>query len=161
MRPEEAEMIHRGLTLLAVALLPAVAVASQEQILPPREIKLTVDVGQPFGTVVVTMEARGGCFQQTITKMSIEVDGKKLVVPAKALSDLRNVRPGSLQLRRERGWGKHPWLYVTFQLDPKPGQTKEAERPRVYLAIQQGKLVHRAINTPLPGGRHRYEQKKL
>ena len=154
-------MAKRWIVVAALVLLPAVAVASQEQILPPRQITMTVDAGQPFGTVVVALESRGGCFQQTITKMSIEVDGKMLTVPARGLSDLRNVVPGTLQLRRERGWGKHPWLYVTFQLDPRPGQTKEAERPRVYFAIQQGKLVHRAINTPLPGGKHSYEQKKL
>lgn len=148
-------------TMLLICLLPAAATASQEQILAPSGVSLEAKAGAPFGKVKVSMQVKGPCFKQRITSMTIQVAGRWIAVPRAALGDLRNVVPNTIEIRRERGWGKHPWLYVTFQLEPRPHVTDPRRRPRVYLAIQKGKLVHRSISQRLPGGKRSFEQKKL
>ena len=153
-------MRHATIVGLVFALLPASASGSAEQILSPQTIAITVDAGKPFGRIAVTIKKKAG--SPAVAAITIKVDKKTFRLPKKAFADLSKVRLSSVEVRRERGYGKHPWLYVTFLGQTRDRRLKTSKQPpRVYFAIQNGKLMHRSISFVTPKGRYDHIKKSL
>ncbi len=131
-------------SVLAVALAGTLphgdALASQEQIHDWRSLTTRVDAGSAFGTVDVTARIKGNGFARRLGTLQVNVGGKRIAVPTALLAKLGNPQLRSLHVRSERGYGKHPWLYVVFTLGPTKLNTKWTPS-YAYVSIQNGKLV--------------------
>jgi hypothetical protein len=129
----------RTALVLLVLLAPVTSRASEEEIHPWTSVAVTVDTGL-FGVVEVQAATAKG--KPELQSLAVKVKGKRVAIPPKALRGLPGLQLSSLAVHSERGYDKHPWLYVVFKT-AKPGP-KLVNR-WLYFAIQQGKLHRRTL----------------
>lgn len=134
-------------TLGIACIAWSAAVASEEEILSPHRITVTADGRKTFGELSATLETTKDAMDRRIKSINLTVDGKAFVVPKEQFDDLRNPLVQTTEFRMEAGYDKHPWLYLTFQLE-KQGAKSTSDRPRVYIRYQNGKLLDRSILQP-------------
>jgi hypothetical protein len=149
---------------LALALFMGLALqrgfCSQEAILEPVEASIRADAGAPFGEVSATLRTKGRNLERRISDIKLRVGRKSIRIPEKAYSDLTLPLLNTIELRREPGYDKEPWLYIFFQVG---FHTSDGQwRPkRVRIAYHAGRIESRSIETPNPDGSATWKEDKL
>ncbi|MFQ5930752.1 MAG: hypothetical protein ACE5MK_13750 [Acidobacteriota bacterium] len=144
--------------LFCLLLLASVSYSSEEEILAPHKASLSVYAGDHFGEVNVTIETSPD--YRKVESIRMNVGGKNVSVPKAAFNDLRNPLLNSLEIRTEAGYGKHPWLYITFDVAHRE-ESGEWNPKKVYVAYHEGKIKHRSIKSKISDTQWHWDKKDL
>lgn len=142
-------------SLAIVCLLGAPALASEEQLHPPKAVTLVADAGS-FGEVHVMAKLGAS---GAIDTLAIQVNKATILATAAWLETLPPLVLAGMEIRSERGYGPEPVLYVVLDTDPAK-LPKGAKRQRVHVWIEGGKLTGASITTTDAKGDSRWEQRK-
>lgn len=134
--------------------------ASEEEIIRPHRVILDADCGRSFGVVRVDMILARDKQANLVQGIVLSIAGAQHKVPVKAYADLRSPRLNTLELRTERGYDRHPWLYITFEAEHVDKNGKGNLR-RVYIASQNGRFVYRALKFRKADGQWAFERTAL
>jgi hypothetical protein len=125
--------------------------ASQERMIDADEVSIKADAGAPFGKVQVTMKAKGRAGQRRIAEIKWQIDGKDVIVPLEAFSDLERPMPNTLEIRTEAGYDKNPWLYLVFKIGHQTADGKWLPK-QIHIAYHAGRVESRFITTTKADG---------
>lgn len=140
--------------LLVQAWAASGAAGSEEDIAAWRTATFVYDAAKPFGRTTVTIDA-GGKAPAGVAALKVATAAFTVDVPPTVFDGQPPPDVGSVRVSSEAGYDKSPWLYISFALtNPKPGQPWDS--PRLYVAIQDGKIVKRFLKRWSDGG-PRYE----
>lgn len=124
------------LLVCGALLLCGRALGTEEAILNPHRVHLSVDAGEPFGEAEAIVESSGKGEDCRVQSMSLTVGGKTYSVPRSQLQDLRDPLLRTVQLRRA-GEGKDAYLNLTLKLWVRKSA---AEFPEACVVFHGGKL---------------------
>ena len=121
-----------------LASLILVSTASEESLIPVKTLGCTIEGERPdLGKMIATFSYSPE--EKKLGRLSVEMDGKKLEVPASSITGHPELDIHSARLSTERGYGPQPWYYVTFAI---PGEKIR----RFYFAFQDGKFMKTFIH---------------
>lgn len=123
--------------------------ASEEIIVPVKEIVLTSDAVPCFGIVTLRVNTMTVKDKIKFKEISIKIKNVWKKVPPKAFADLEQPLLSTLQLRAETDLEAKRWLYIYFELPPKE---KNLEPRQVHISYQDEDFVNRSITIPRKDG---------
>jgi len=128
---------------LALLILPINLEASQEQILNPNSVSLTVFAGEHFGNVKATITSN----DEVVQNIELEVKNEKVIIPKEVYGYLKKPFLNSFQIRTERGYDEYPHLYIYLELQFKTDSGEWIPK-KVHLDYYNGVIQSISIRTP-------------
>ena len=139
--------------------VPSLCRCSEETIHNPYEVTLAADTGASFGEVKLSIHQSKNASAK-ITSIDLWLGEENIKVPETAYADLEAPLLGSVQIRSEAGYDKHPWLYIYFELAYRM-EDRQWRPKKVHIAYHNGKIEYRAIDTPHPDGSYAWKKDVL
>ncbi len=152
------------LCLVTLLRISTNALASEEQYVPWTQTAIqgsfSADVTSTrIGRADLIIDGKEG----KIEKISLQINGKNIVIPPNAYNDVEDIILTSVRLTTETGYDPTPWLYLNFDLGKAEPGVKGPNKKQLVIAIQGQKVIRRYIKRASkdPAIVWEFEEKKL
>ena len=141
---------------LVFLISPYGSEASQEQILNPNSVSLTVFAGEYFGNVKAMITSN----DELVQNIELVVKNEKVIIPKEVYGYLKKPFLNSFQIRTERGYDEYPHLYVYLELQYKTDNGEWIPK-KVHLDYYNGVIQSINIQTPKDKNSYSWDSIKL